>query len=1209
MAHNEMYSHIEKLVKFHLVKYYYEKQGCDLIVDEFLPYCATLIFPYIELKIDDGGEQKSVMPIVDSLRKIKNIQELKEYTFESLNQILKKEWLPNLDFKSRKDLLSGISLVNSIQEDGIFTIKNNEKVLQHIVDKYNYELGQYGDNTIDNEEKKVEILKQPKIKKTKAPSLHSNNVPQYDKILELYNKLVSKRGDEEKIKELEYIWQWKISQGEYVEIKKLLEEEETKNIIKKVYKKNSKCLFIIVAYIAEHYKREWDGRSNNKEESEFLDTIGLKGYSRKIAENFFGKGSEKIYNRKIETKEKDNYGWLDSLRVEGGLPIKFINNNESSNNNIAKLIEGIYKKDDEKINKHIGNLNNQVLKQSYENKHSIYKYIESLLGGLQNVCAEGDLTNDLFKTYNEILEKGRQKSGKKFDIKYDVWKSSTSFCVNRSLVLKEYNDYNEEEPYLFSKKRLKGFNPYVFDLKYIIGDWSRKQHFVPYKNDDDDITLYQVDNHRCEIELPCLNSKNGEVEILIQKEDKWEKIESIDFPNEGYKEFRKDGGCEWRDKSYSRGDSSCAAVLYKTDVWKVDENYNPKKYVEGFNWVEYEDSLKLIRIKDVKEKILYNTSEKFIAIPTKDSFHQIVNHPYIKIEDKKIEVIKDGESKKVYLLKSPVDFDVKMCDEELDNEEIIVKKENVKIEYRTLDERNFCEYTKETRLSGYVIFRISLKNRNSNVILHSYILPKEANIKRHFVGNNNGSIILRNFEENEYKCETTLSDKFSNENAHEDYKDIEIKDTKDYSLKFKVARPLSRSDLFKDGKFVEDAVAIPIRFADKYEVRKFDDNGVKRINIKKDIDWQKLMGKLYETKGNYIYNYTKYNQNDIRIDNDFKFRVYTEEIKFDENIGYYVDSENDVSLDSLCFNLLLLDNDATLCDITIEEKKQNNTRYLVLNLPEERGYDGIILQSLKDKDGNQLHPQHYYRPIFVPKGQNLQPSSSFKKDRRYYNICQLSKQSQNDDLSIKTYKHFDVVCQCKCFFGALYELLALIHTPSCLILKEKTDTKKAKCVVGYGSDKCPRLTSFISKEKRLAKFYLGYVKYCKGKYKEPNYKELWRMAEEFVFDWLIIPRSVWLESISKEDADTEKNAILELFKHRTNGVYKGLLDEYWNLDWRDQRGKHSRAYGFMKYILDGTVQDINYKNWCKKCDIPSMPATEELSKEINRLKNRKIDNN
>ena len=123
MAHNEMYSHIEKLVKFHLVKYYYEKQGCDLIVDEFLPYCATLIFPYIELKIDDGGEQKSVMPIVDSLRKIKNIQELKEYTFESLNQILKKEWLHNIDLKSRKDLLSGISLVNSIQEDGIFTIR------------------------------------------------------------------------------------------------------------------------------------------------------------------------------------------------------------------------------------------------------------------------------------------------------------------------------------------------------------------------------------------------------------------------------------------------------------------------------------------------------------------------------------------------------------------------------------------------------------------------------------------------------------------------------------------------------------------------------------------------------------------------------------------------------------------------------------------------------------------------------------------------------------------------------------------------------------------------------------------------------------------------------------------------------------------------------------------------------------------------------
>ena len=31
------------------------------------------------------------------------------------------------------------------------------------------------------------------------------------------------------------------------------------------------------------------------------------------------------------------------------------------------------------------------------------------------------------------------------------------------------------------------------------------------------------------------------------------------------------------------------------------------------------------------------------------------------------------------------------------------------------------------------------------------------------------------------------------------------------------------------------------------------------------------------------------------------------------------------------------------------------------------------------------------------------------------------------------------------------------------------------------------------------------------------------MADEFGFDWLIIPRSVWLGSISKEDKDTEKN--------------------------------------------------------------------------------------
>lgn len=73
--------------------------------------------------------------------------------------------------------------------------------------------------------------------------------------------------------------------------------------------------------------------------------------------------------------------------------------------------------------------------------------------------------------------------------------------------------------------------------------------------------------------------------------------------------------------------------------------------------------------------------------------------------------------------------------------------------------------------------------------------------------------------------------------------------------------------------------------------------------------------------------------------------------------------------------------------------------------------------------------------------------------------------------------------------------------------------------------------------------------------------------------------------------------------YRPNGVYKELLDGYWELKWNAKKGRSSRAYGFMKYILDGIVQDIKEK--CKKCEIPSnVPSAEELKKEINRLKNR-----
>ena len=90
------------------------------------------------------------------------------------------------------------------------------------------------------------------VTKTKRESSSSpEHYETKEALLALYNKLVEKRGGDEAIKELEYIWQWKISEDEFSKIKNLLRSEECKKHIKNIYESNINCLFIVIAYIAE----------------------------------------------------------------------------------------------------------------------------------------------------------------------------------------------------------------------------------------------------------------------------------------------------------------------------------------------------------------------------------------------------------------------------------------------------------------------------------------------------------------------------------------------------------------------------------------------------------------------------------------------------------------------------------------------------------------------------------------------------------------------------------------------------------------------------------------------------------------------------------------------------------------------------------------------------------------------------------------------
>ena len=78
-------------------------------------------------------------------------------------------------------------------------------------------------------------------------------------------------------------------------------------------------------------QREWCGNDGN---DNALAQIGLgdNNHSRNIAVKYFGENSPKIYSSSITE-------WLDSLRVEGGLPINFITQAREDGNAQNRLVQ------------------------------------------------------------------------------------------------------------------------------------------------------------------------------------------------------------------------------------------------------------------------------------------------------------------------------------------------------------------------------------------------------------------------------------------------------------------------------------------------------------------------------------------------------------------------------------------------------------------------------------------------------------------------------------------------------------------------------------------------------------------------------------------------------------------------------------------------------------------------------------------------------
>ena len=390
-------SRIIKSIKYHAIRLLLD--GKYWHIDRLFAYAAAIIYPFIsQVEFDD--QSGSIKQLVKELTKFLRTQKsdnLDVLSFEGMVSFFMAELCPTVTYVTKKECLSeSITLISSISEDGYISWKGKTEVYNSIVktyekDAYLYEYGRESYNVISIAENKhypigdeivcgKEVC--PKIVESEPKSTHNNSAITHivenslhnpkNEICELYDNLVAMRGGETAVKEFEYIWQWLLSESEYKGISETLQHcSSLDSKGKQALLKNSKCIWVIVAYIAERYKREWNG--NDGEDNAILQ-IGLDVTAKDIAEQYFKNNPNKVFRHQNEEKRITNE-WLESLRMEGGLPVKYIVDKNKLDftkdiyDNPQKAIEALEDKRSQ----------NQTRRYSYNQRHSIYKYIQVLI--------------------------------------------------------------------------------------------------------------------------------------------------------------------------------------------------------------------------------------------------------------------------------------------------------------------------------------------------------------------------------------------------------------------------------------------------------------------------------------------------------------------------------------------------------------------------------------------------------------------------------------------------------------------------------------------------------------------------------------------------------------------------------------------------------------------------------------------------------------
>lgn len=906
---------------------------------------------------------------------------------------------------------------------------------------------------------------------------------------QVYDKLVETRGSS--FEKPTYIWQWAFTIGEYSEITKAASKcnNLTTNEEKEALLRYDKCVFIIVAYVAERYKREWNGNDNT---DNALIQIGYDGsqFSKEIARKYFKDRSDIMIFR--HDNEARTHEYLESLRMEGGLPVVRINGDTA----LADFAENLHYNRERAIYILSEKINNECMKYSYKENLSIYHYITQLLqpNGLRNIYgSDVDTVADIMG-YADKLAKGRTEADrKKTRLTYQAWHDADSNSpVSLTPILHMYPEDDGERHFAISPSRLSSWdidnvssiNSFTLDFvdaneqpiviydenysemdsiyfsKCYNGDFvefNARKRFIFPTIPEEKLSMETIQLSNCTCRLQTDLSPIFERPHIIPKAKALDYIQLYSNDNRFW--VSNKGNIPFK---YS-------ALIVKVSKKCHPTNDNYENLSNGLVWVPFTTHVELC--VNGNNKVVYNAQGSIYAFPQSSCIHPICRSPYAKnLESGLIDFCNNssGETDNVYLIRpSDIAFDVYREDRRA--------KKGIKVEstqavlYRQGSQDNWTTYAPGTKLnSGYVEFNVTVENRYSTVV-KCFVLPSNCNID---IELHRKRVLFNNIE-----CKVKHGNRTLNLLNNTTYTYI-LQNNKGNSLEgtnglltFSVhcneghfhvmtLHPVQGTFyMLNDGKILSSKQnnlrTTPVAFIGRFKRIKIDGDGGKIEHI----------GHTYPDAYKYVleqqFNCTLPTLENGKEVDGCRYVAYSGSFEKVENRRIYRVPGN-AEPQKGCFYFLSLESNE-IFEIPHGEDRSLDLESIV--------HEGILFQSLKSRSPMDV----YLRPMYVPET-NLSPTKPKIEDRKKAKAERIEgfiqKKSYMTDFA---YTCFDIAAEHGLYFSTFDILLSLIA-------EYKTEDIKT----------------------RICEFLAGYEEHCKSTNTPPNYTALWRLSTEFVFDWLFI---------------------------------------------------------------------------------------------------------